>query len=189
MAHLCLDRHYNDRTRLYTDCARLVHAEIESLAHAGADWIALDEPYLGFCPEEIEAACAAITEAVRGVNVKILVYVYFSPVSAVIEHLWTLPVEMIGADCVSVPANFEALLGGPPHRAKAFGLVDSRNTRLEKTDQLLAQLERIARRGADRDCWLTPSASLEFLPYPASVAKMKLLASAVREFCGTAVAS
>jgi 5-methyltetrahydropteroyltriglutamate--homocysteine methyltransferase len=190
MAHLCVDRHYHDASHLYADCARLVHAEIEALAHAGADWVQLDEPYLGFCPEEIDAACAAITEAVRGVKTNILVYVYFSPISEVIERLWKLPVQMIGADCISVPANFNALLSGPPEKPRAFGLIDARNTRLEDIDVLLLQLERIAHRrsGEETECWLTPSASLEFLPYQASIAKMKLMGATVREFSGTTIA-
>ncbi len=190
MAQLCADQYYNDTTRLYTDCARLVRAEIEALADAGADWVQLDEPCLGFSPNEIDAACAAITEAVRGLKINVLVYVYFSPISAIADHLWKLPVQMIGADCISVPANFSALLNGPSDMAKAFGLVDARNTRLEKTDELLVQMERIVHHSSEQaaDCWLTPSASLEFLPYQASIAKMKLMTTAVREFCGAAVA-
>ncbi len=97
---------------------------------------------------------------------------------------------MIGADCVSVPANFDTLLSGPSDMANAFGLIDARNTRLENTDELLAKIERVAQRRPEPETeyWLTPSASLEFLPYQASIAKMKLMATAVREFCGTVVA-
>ncbi len=62
MAQLCADQHYNDKTKLYTDCASLVRGEIDALASAGADWIQLDEPCLGINPEEIDAACAAISE-------------------------------------------------------------------------------------------------------------------------------
>lgn len=190
MAQLCVDQHYNNKSQLYTDCARLVRREIDELASAGADWVQLDEPCLGFCPEEIADACAAISEAVRGVKTNVLVFVYFSPIAAIAGHLWKLPVAMIGADCISVPANFDVLLSGPSDLANGFGLVDARNTRLEKTDELLAKIERIAQRRSDRDteCWLMPSASLEFLPYPAAIAKMKLMATAAREFSGTAVA-
>ena len=189
LARFCIDRHYTDSSRLYTDCAQLVRAELESLARAGADWVQLDEPYLGFCPEEIGAASDAIAEAVRGLKINVLVYVYFSPISRVVDHLWKLPVRMIGADCVSVPENYEALLRGPAGMAKAFGIVDARNTRLETAEYLLGRMDTIAKSMPDNgpECWLTPSASLEFLPYRSSIAKMKLLAATVREFCASEV--
>jgi len=190
MAHLCVNQHHEDQSGLYHECADVVRGEIDALASAGADWVQLDEPCLGFHPEEIDAACAAISRAVRHVKTNVFVNIYFSPIAAIADRLWQLPVQMIGADCVSHPANFDALLSGPSDRATAFGLIDARNTRLEDAKALLAKLERIAQRRGDNDseCWIAPSASLEFLPFQAYRAKMKLMATVVREFCGTPVA-
>ncbi len=190
LAKLSVNQHYANVGELYRDCANLVRGEIVALANAGAEWIQLDEPCLGFYPDEIDAACGAIADAVRNVTANVLVYSYFSPIASIADHLWKLPVQMVGADCVSVPSNFDVLLGGPSDMATAFGLIDARNTRLEQPKDLFAKLEQIAQRRGEGgpECWLVPSASLEFLPFTAYHAKMKLMASVVREFCASPVA-
>jgi len=191
MAKFCTDTNYNNSHDLYSDCARLVRGELEALVAAGADWVQLDEPFLGFHPEEIGPACDAIATAVRGVKTKVFIYTYFAPVAKVIKRLWDLPVAMIGADCASVPANIEALCDGPSTMGRAFGLIDARNTRLESTDQVVRKLERIADSGADKwpECWITPSAALEFLPYKNAVSKMKRMTESVAAFTGAPVAN
>ncbi|MBI5868897.1 MAG: hypothetical protein HZB43_11545 [candidate division Zixibacteria bacterium] len=189
LAKFCVDDNYKDAQTLYHECARLVRAEIEALAHAGADWVQIDEPWLGFCPGEIGPATEAIATAVRGIRIKTLVFVYFAPIGAIARQLWELPVDMIGADCVTEPGNFKVLLDGPAAKARAFGLVDARNTRLESVGGLAKQLNSIVKRGGEGwpECWLTPSAALEFLPHRNAVAKMKLLSQAVAQMADVPV--
>lgn len=191
LAKFCVDDNYNKRSNLYSECAHLVRCEIDALIKAGADWVQLDEPFLGFCPEETGPAIDAIRAAVRGLKIKTLVYIYFAPVSAVIERLWDLPVTMIGADCVTVPANLDALCDGPPSMGRTFGLLDARNTRLEPVDQITSLMDRIVSVGGETwpDCWLAPSAGLEFLPYRNAMAKMQRLTEAVSQFTGVPVAN
>jgi len=191
LAKFCVQSNYNDHASLYMECSHLIRSELEALAKAGAEWVQLDEPWLGFCPDEVGYATDAIAAAVRGIRLKTFVYVYFSPIDRVIKRLWDLPVDMIGADCVSHPGNLEALLDGPPLKGRTFGLIDSRNTRLETTGQLTASMDRILKSGGDAwpECWLAPSAALEFLPHRKALDKMRLLTRAVAEFAGIAAAA
>jgi len=186
LAKFCVDEYYHDSESLYADCARLVRGELEALSQAGADWVQLDEPYLGRYPEEIAEAVAAISAAVLGVEVRPFVYTYFFPIAGVVEQLWQLPVKAIGADCATVPANLEALLRGPKRMGRGFGLLDARTTRLESPDQLARQLDRLGTAGAADwpACFITPSAGLEFLPYPSAIAKMRRLVVAVCQVLG-----
>ena len=50
-------------------------------------------------------------------------------------------------------------------------------------------LQRLKMVGSDRwpECWVLPSAALEFLPYRSAIAKMNLLTSVVRESSQVAV--
>lgn len=191
LARFCVDANYKDPQTLYHECARLVRAELEALAHAGAEWVQLDEPWVGFCPDEIGPATEAIATAVRGLKVKILVFVYFAPIAGIVRQLWELPVDMIGADCVTEPKNMKALLDGPPTKGRAFGLVDARNTRLETVEHLASDLNRIVKCGGEGwpDCWVTPSAALEFLPHRNAIAKMRLLTTAVAQFADVPVSA
>ncbi|MEW5700988.1 MAG: hypothetical protein AB1792_01990 [Candidatus Zixiibacteriota bacterium] len=188
LAKFCVDEYYHKEEALYADCAALVRGELEALADAGADWVQLDEPYLGRCPDEIDAAVTAISAATIGVDVRVFVHTYFCPIEGIGDHLWRLPVHAIGADCATVPGNFEALIHGPKTMGRGFGLVDARTTRLETADQIVRQLERLAAAGAADwpACFITPSAALEFLPYPSAIAKMRRLVAAVCQFLGVA---
>lgn len=189
LAKFCVNEAYKSESALYKDCAALVAQEINALAAAGAEWVQLDEPFIGFCPDEIDTAVAAISDAARNTRMSTLVYVYFSPIQRVVNRLWDLPVTMIGADCVSVPGNLEALCSGPAGKARAFGLLDARNTRLETNDQLHRLMARIVDAGAEDwpACWLTPSAALEFLPHGRAVDKLNRLSNAVTTFSRAAV--
>ena len=188
LARFCTNEHYKNDADLYADCAVLVNRELQALAEAGAEWVQLDEPFLGFCPDTVGEAVGAIAAAVQGVNVKTFVYTYFGSLAPVIERLWDLPVAAIGADCATVPGNFDCLLRGPETMGRGFGLIDARSTRLEPPDFLIAHLERIAEAGAESwpCCWITPSAGLEFLPYQNAQAKMQRPALTTRQVAGQA---
>jgi 5-methyltetrahydropteroyltriglutamate--homocysteine methyltransferase len=186
LAKFCVDEYYHDSESLYADCARLVRVELEALALAGADWIQVDEPYLGRCPDQIRIAVTAISAATEGIRAKTFVYTYFSPIKDVINELWDLPIQAIGADCATVPANFDVLLRGPKTMGRGFGLLDARTTRLESPDRLVGQLDRLGTAGAADwpACFIAPSAGLEFLPYPSAIAKMRRLVAAVCQVLG-----
>jgi methionine synthase II (cobalamin-independent) len=69
--------------------------------------------------------------------------------------------------------------------------VDARNTRLETVRQLTGDMKTIVKRGGETwpDCWLTPSAALEFLPHRSAIAKMQRLTAAVAQFTNSSVAA
>jgi 5-methyltetrahydropteroyltriglutamate--homocysteine methyltransferase len=182
LAQFCQNEHYQDHGSLLADCAQLVRRELSALADAGAEWVQLDEPFLGFAPERIKEAVAAIRDAVDGVRVKTLVYSYFCSLRTVIDPLWALPVTAIGADCATHPENFALLCGGPSNKGRCFGLLDARTTRLEPAGRIGLQLERLIDQGAGQwpVCFVSPSAALEFLPYENAVRKLKRLTEAVR---------
>lgn len=185
LAKFCTDQNSSDGA-LLTDCARLVRGELEALAAAGADWVQLDEPFLGRTPSEIHRAVETIAAATRNVGVKTFVYIYFTNIAPIIDRLWDLPVDAIGADCATAPGNFEALLHGPRHRGRGLGIVDARTTRLETTERLTATLDRLIAAGAADwpSCFITPSAGLEFLPHKNAMAKMRRLCESVRQVTG-----
>lgn len=182
LAKFCLNKHYDDPKKLYIDCAHLIGRELEALASAGADWVQLDEPYLGFCPDDIESACDAIALAVHHSDVKTYLYTYFSPIKTIAGHLWKLPVTAIGADCVTVPANIEVLLEAPPSMGRGFGLADARSTRMEQPGRIEKHLERLRASGAENwpVCFVSPSTGLEFLPYMNAQQKMQRIVNAVQ---------
>jgi 5-methyltetrahydropteroyltriglutamate--homocysteine methyltransferase len=191
LAKFCVDQNYEGGRMLYEDCARLVRAEIEALAHAGADWVQIDEPFLALCPKEFSLAIETIRATVPHNRVKTLLYTYFGSLGPIADRIWDLPVHAIGADCATAPGNLEILLRGPKTIGRVFGLLDARSTRLEPVEHVTSRLERIANSDASQwpIAWIAPSAALEFLPYKNAIAKMRRLTEAVRAFQGETVAA
>lgn len=189
LAKFCVDQNYNGSRALFEDCARLVRGELEALAQAGAEWVQLDEPYVALAYDEIGLAVDTITSTVRRCGIKTLVYTYFGSLGPVADRIWDIPCDAFGADCATSPGNLDILLHGPKAMGRAFGLFDSRSTRMEKPATVARQFEQIAKAGASDwpKCWITPSAALEFLPYKNALAKMRLIGECVRQFEGAAV--
>ena len=63
-----------------------------------------------------------------------------------------------------------------------FGIVDARNIKMERAEQLQTLLSKIA--ASMPNAYVSPSCGLEFLPHKEAVAKLKLLSGAVTAFNG-----
>ncbi len=133
----------------------LVEAYVEvlaSLAEAGTDWVQLDEPVLvgdssGLELAELERAYRRLAEA--GPRPKIVVSTYFGAVGEAMKALVGLPVEGVGLDFCSGPANLALLeaAGGARSKELFVGVVDGRNvwaTDLARARQLLDRASSLA---------------------------------------------
>ena len=65
-----------------------------------------------------------------------------------------------------------------------FGIVDARNIKMESEESLQKTLKQIAAKAPN--AYVSPSCGLEFLPHRDALAKIRLLAKAVKSFNGGA---
>ena len=181
-ATLSEDRVYRRLRPFALRLAELLHEEAAALAAAGAPFIQFDEPAIGFGKTDLTLAIDALTVAARGLKAQTGVTLYFGSLDGALPRLQRAPIDTIGVDVVSDPANLAAVLRTPLKKALTLGCVDARNTKLESVQDLHAIFTKVKRRMPLDRISVSPSCGLEFLPHPQAVAKVRRLVEAVRTY-------
>lgn len=180
LMELCDDKYYGSTESLLNDLVALLHKETTALIAAGATEIQYDEPSLQYHPEEIDIAAAAFNEVVGGLSASFWLCTYFGSVREIAAKVKLFKLQVLAADCVSRPDNFDHLLNVAADCNACFGLLDARNIKLESSAALQGQLARVQERFPD--AYISPSCGLEFLPHCDARNKMKLLVESVKRF-------
>lgn len=181
-AQLCEDQHYRSAERLMADLVSVLRNETEALIRAGAQHIQFDEPCLPKLPEHAPAAIAAVNQVIAGFNAEFWLCFYFGDITELLSALGEFRGRVIAVDCVSRERNLEATLNLETAHNRCFGIIEARNVKLERPEQVRSMLELISSRHPD--AYVSPSCGLEFLPHRDALAKLSLLGSAVRAFRG-----
>ena len=181
-ARLSIDEHYGDHEGFVLALARVLAQEAFELDAAGASVIQIDEPALLDAPEDIELAQRALAIVTGELSkATTILATYFGDAKRLGTDLFGLPVDGFGFDLVSGPENAALIEQVPAGKTIQAGIVDARNTRLEKEDELARTITGLAETvGAER-LWVAPSAGLEFLPREKARAKLERLAQAVQK--------
>jgi 5-methyltetrahydropteroyltriglutamate--homocysteine methyltransferase len=187
LAHLCADRHYDDRVAFTLDLAEALRQEVRALATAGVPVIQIDEPALTWHPGDeplLSRALARVWDGVSGVTR--VVALYHGPQAALVERTTTWPVDVVHFDCVTDPKVIDRLAVDGHPKGVSLGLVNARNTRLETVDELVAAVGRVATTVPVERLQLAPSCGLEFLPRDRARNKLARLVEAARAVAGGA---
>jgi 5-methyltetrahydropteroyltriglutamate--homocysteine methyltransferase len=182
LMRLSEDCYYLNQDRLLTDLVALLRSEVEALVEAGAEQIQFDDPCLQYHAEDIALAAAALNNVIKGFHATFWLCFYFGSIEKIAPDFKKFDVEVIAADCVSVPTNCEQLLRFSHHQIPCFGVIDARNIKLEQEDTLRRKYERISL--LFPDAYISTSCGLEFLPHAYALEKIRLLGHTVRQFRG-----
>ena len=138
------------------------------LAHAGADWVQIDEPALALDLSEealaaLESACARLSAASD--QIRICLTTYFGDLGENLPAALRLPVAAVHLDLVRAPEQLDRALDlVPQNMVLSLGVIDGRNVWRGDLERALGLLERAADRlGSDR-IMLAPSCSLLHCP-------------------------
>ncbi len=172
--------------------AEALHAEIQALINAGADFIQIDEPAILKYPEDMDVFRAALLKvceakkqpATAAKKVQLALHVYFRDCASLYEKLARLPVDVLGIDFTYNPKLVDMVTAAGSPIPLALGLVDARNTKLEKPTDVARQIEKLLPKIAGGTAFLGPSAGLEYLPRDRACAKLELLSKIRAEVKG-----
>jgi len=181
LAALSLDKHYNNSEKLVLAIAEALREEVKALAAAGADRIQVNDPMIVKGAEPALVA-KALTIMLDGVSAETGVYTWFGSAAAVVPVVPVVldtPVDVIGLDFVSVPANWDAVTSGFSKKL-GFGIVDGRNTRLETPDQVAEAVKRISDIVPPDSLYVNPSCGLGYLPRETAFDKLKNMVEGAR---------
>ncbi|MDF2385497.1 5-methyltetrahydropteroyltriglutamate--homocysteine S-methyltransferase [Nostoc ellipsosporum NOK] len=141
----------------------LYSAVLTQLAHAGAEWVQIDEPILALDLDERQRA--AITRAyakLPRLGLKIMLATYFGALEDNLTLAVNLPVAGLHLDLVRAPDQLDRILvAAPKGLLLSLGVIDGRNIWRADLEKLLDRIEPIA---ATRDIVLAPSCSLLHVP-------------------------
>ncbi len=156
--------------------ALLLAGEVGNLAQAGATDIVVEEHSLVREP----AALSRMEDALEVLGgrkgpARLWLRLSFGDCAGLYEKLQGLPVDGLILDFTYGPGLAEIVAGAGSAVPLGLGLVDARNTRLEKPADIARLARRLLRRVAG-DSWLTSSCGLEFLPRARAEDKLSLLA-------------
>jgi 5-methyltetrahydropteroyltriglutamate--homocysteine methyltransferase len=175
LARLSKNNHYGRFEDLVYDYARVLAKEAKALEEAGADFIQFDEPSLCQHPENFQMTAKALEVCTTPLlHATVAVYFYFGNTSRLYSVLSSLPAQVLGLDLVSDPETAKLVQEKPFKKDLALGLVDARNTKMEKLEDLERFLKS-CEKNWDKIKYINPSCGLEFLPYNTAVEKLNLV--------------
>ncbi|ATY30719.1 5-methyltetrahydropteroyltriglutamate--homocysteine S-methyltransferase [Sphingomonas psychrotolerans] len=148
----------------------LYAAILGQLAHAGAEWVQIDEPLLVLDLDEKQRR--ALTRAYARLSrsgPKLMLTTYFGGLGDNLSFAASLPVAGLHVDLVRAPEQLDPLLkAAPKSLLLSLGVIDGRNVWRADLEALLDRLEAIA---ATRDLVLAPSCSLLHVPMDLALEK------------------
>jgi 5-methyltetrahydropteroyltriglutamate--homocysteine methyltransferase len=164
--------------------AEALAAEVADLEARGAAWIQVEEPALLRAPQDADWAERLLTPLLRRRGrAKILLATYFAPAAKLYPRLCRMPVDGLALDFTADADDLtKAVLHHGAPKPLGLGLLDGRETRLERLPDLLDRLERLRRVLLAPENFLMPSCGLEFLPRDKARAKLARMQEARGHF-------
>lgn len=181
-AQLSQDDYYKDIERFTLELARILRREAQALEAAGAKLLQIDEPSLCFNHNHVQLVQEGIKIITEGSNLKIVLCLYFGGIKGIWEKLLNFPVSILAIDLVSDPANLEVVLKDSLPLELSLGLLDARNTKLEREDEIMNMLMRAAALSKGNSLYLSPNCGLEFLPHESAKKKLELMVACAHKF-------
>lgn len=138
------------------------------LAHAGADWVQVDEPVLALeLPKEalraLESSCARLSAASD--QIRICLATYFGDLHDNLAAALKLPVAAVHLDLVRAPEQLDRALDSTPQgMTLSLGVVDGRNVWRTDLERSLALLQKAAAKVGPDQIMIAPSCSLLHCP-------------------------
>lgn len=174
LAKLSIDRYYRNFNFMVMDFAKAISNEIEELAKAGAQIIQIDEPAILKNEGDFEIFEGAIEEVSRKKGrAKLALYTYFGDASMLYPKFQDLPVDILGLDFTYGKTLANVIVDLGSKKELGLGLIDARNTKIEKEQEILPILTRVLEHVEARQAYLNPSCGIEYLPRDVAYAKLK----------------
>lgn len=180
LARLSVDRAYGSLEGCVTALAEALNQEARALEAAGATLIQFNEPAILQHKGDLPLFQAACRRLVEGLTVETALYLYFGDVDGIYPQLLDLPFDLIGLDFVMGAKNYQVLRRSPFTKKLGLGLMDARNTKLERVEEIVEKIRAVSACVARDEIHVSPSAGLEFLPREMAQAKLVRLAEGVR---------
>lgn len=169
---------------LALDVAAALNDEAKSLVAAGAKYIHINDPFILLEPADFPVFAECVHVMLDGIDAHTSLYTYFGDATPLYDKMLALPVDALGFDFTYSPGVIDRLSDGSCTKELGAGIFDARNTKPEDEKAVLATLTKLAKAvGGDR-IWVSPTASLEYLPLGKCRDKLREMVRIVGAFQG-----
>lgn len=178
------DKYYNDKTRMLRDYHKVLLEEIESLRGIGIEDIELHDPAL-LCKEIPSKISEKSIDLYKSLNKQVISkvwvityfrYSYFDRLESLIKDTnFIIHIDLV--ENSSIMDNLLSLMDGG---TLSLGIVDARNTKLEKVRQLKTIIEKF-REKVDK-IYIAPNTFMEFIPERIAYRKVRILSNLSRKY-------
>jgi len=182
LAELSKNEFYKNKKELLMAIAEVMNQEAKELVENGARYIQIDEPsLLNAGKEDLETAKEAIEVIHRGVKAKFFLVTYFGDAEHIFPEILDFPIDVLGLDFVEgYEKNLELLREYKITKDIQAGIVDGRNTKMEKTDEVKERVNAVLDIIDQNMLYVSPNTGLEFLPYQKASEKLRVMCDSVR---------
>jgi 5-methyltetrahydropteroyltriglutamate--homocysteine methyltransferase len=183
LARLSINRRGITTEETVMEFAEVMAQEVHELAETGAELIQVEEPAILRYPNDFEILNEALQKIARMKGrAHLALYTYFGDAAPLYEKFLKLPVDVLGFDftySASLP-DVITRLGCDKHLG--LGIIDGRNTRIERTEEVLPLLKYVLSSVQSTRVYLTPSCGLgDYLPREVAFRKLQKLVEITRE--------
>lgn len=169
---------------LVIEVGRILAEEAKDLAKAGAEFIQVEEPAILKNINDFEVfrdALEIITNEAG--EERIVLTTYFGDVGPLYERLLEIRVGGLGFDLTYSPNLSDLMTQVGCKKEIWLGIVDGRNTKMEREEDVLRIIKKIATNVESRRIFLMPSCGLgEYLPRKVAFKKLVLLSRVVERW-------
>ncbi len=160
-----IDKYYNDIEDLTLAFSDIVSNEVEELVRAGAKEIQIDEPAILGEEGDYEIFATGIEKVAEAKGSSQLdLYVYFGDSTNFYDRFQDLPIDFLGLDFTYSPELPDLIESRGSDKLLGLGLIDARNTKMEKTEEVVSTVKKVASSIVHDKIYLNPSCGLEYLP-------------------------
>ncbi|TLX85148.1 MAG: hypothetical protein E6K98_00905 [Thaumarchaeota archaeon] len=171
---------YKTREDFIISLAKMLRKEADTLAKSGFDLIQLLGPSIAYNPKvNFEVVKKGLEIITKGLKAKTILHLYFGDISKKLESLLDLPISGLGLDATSTPISSikrHSFSG----KLLAVGIIDSYNTKLEDSDEAIAQLNDMFLQTRPNEIYVTTNFDLQYLPKYFAVKKIFRLGQIAR---------
>ncbi len=179
LARLSINRRGDGFQPLVDEFASVISQEVRDLAEAGAELIQIDEPAILKNPTDFQVFEKIIQKIVaeKG-DARVALYMYFGDAMPLYQKLLKLPVDVLGLDFTYSPKLPDAIARFGCDKELGVGLIDGRNTRLERENEVMNVLKLILPAIKSKCVYLNPSCGLgDYLSREVAFKKIQNMAS------------
>jgi 5-methyltetrahydropteroyltriglutamate--homocysteine methyltransferase len=175
LAKLSINRLGGRLQSLVGEFANVIAREVSDLVSAGAELIQIDEPAILKNSGDFKIFKEAIEKiAAEKGSARLALYTYFGDAVSLCEKLLKLPVDIIGLDFTYSPKLVNVIANSGCDINLGLGLIDGRNTRLEREQEVLEVLKTVLPKIESERVYLNPSCGLgDYLPREIAFEKLQ----------------